>query len=360
MKGIEVRIHHLRFRAMSCEMAAWVVSADHHAARAHLITARDFIQTVEAQLSRFRPQSELSRLNAQPGHPVQVGPMLWEVLGYALEAARETGGLYDPTVLDALEAAGYDRSFDDRRPSETRRQGDKETRGPSACPVEWTQFHRACRSSVTPKVSSSPHLLVSLSQKRRSAVSPRPLAWQAIRLDPHTRSVTLPPGVRLDLGGIAKGWAADRAAERLAALGPCLVDAGGDIAARGAPPGQPGWPIGVADPRNPNSDLTLLQIRDRGVATSGVDYRRWVHDGAIQHHIIDPRTHRPAQTDLLTVTVVAPDTTQADLHALVALLLGSREGRRYLARQRGVEGLLVREDGRRFTTPGWGRYTYEG
>lgn len=316
-------VFHLHFRAMSCEMAAWVIAADARIARAHLEATREFIETVEAHLSRFRPESELSRLNARAGQEVAVSPLLWEVLEWALEAARRTEGVYDPTVLDALEAAGYDRSFDDRR-------------------------RLAADPRNDDRLVSTPH--------RPSAIGDRSSAWQAIRLNPHARSVTLPPGVRLDLGGVAKGWTAERAADRLARLGPCLVDAGGDIAARGSPPGEPGWPIAVADPRDPDADLALLIVRDRGVATSGIDYRRWVHNGTLQHHLIDPRTGRPAATDLLTATVVAPDATEADLHALVALLLGAEDGVRYLLRQKGVEGLLVRDTGDLLTTPGFERY----
>lgn len=324
------------FRAMNCEMAAWVVAAEPQAAKEHLVAARDFIQTVEAQLSRFRPQSELSRLNARSGQPVRVSALLWDVIVCALDSSRRTDGLYDPTVLNALETAGYNRTFEtvvadrldllretrspgDRRPSPT--AGHLEKQGP-----QW-----------------------SVAGGRRSF-------RRDIQLDPRTRSVTLPPGVRLDLGGIAKGWTADRAADRLAALGPCLVDAGGDLAARGRPPGQAGWPIGVADPHNPEMDLALLLVSDRGVATSGVDYRRWTHAGVPQHHAIDPRTRRPARTDLLSVTVVGPDATRADLHALVALLLGAKQGHRYLARRRDVEGLLVGQGGRLLVTPGMRRH----
>jgi thiamine biosynthesis lipoprotein len=104
--------------------------------------------------------------------------------------------------------------------------------------------------------------------------------------------------------------------------------------------------------------LNLLVVRDRGVATSGVDYRHWRRGGSVQHHIIDPRTRRPAQTDLLSVTVIAPDATLADLHAKVALMLGSQTGYEYLSHQPAVEGLLVRNDGALVTTPGFEAYVF--
>ncbi len=306
---------------MNCQMAAWVVTAEPEAAREHLAQVRAFIHTIEAQLSRFRQESELSRLNARAGQTVQVSPLLWDVLVQALDAACQTDGLYDPTILDALEAAGYDRSFDEG----------------------WRSKNR----------HFAPALPAPL------ALPDRPeAAWRQIWLDPETRRVTLPPGVRIDLAGIAKGWVADQAADRLAVLGPCLVDAGGDIATRGQPPGEAGWAIGVADPHNPDTDLAVLLVKDQGVATSGIDYRRWRKNGAPQHHAIDPRTGRPAQTDLLAVTVIAPTATEADLHALVALLLGAEKGRQYLLRQRGVEGLLVCNEGRHVVTPAFQKFVF--
>jgi thiamine biosynthesis lipoprotein len=266
---------------------------------------------VEARLSRFLPESELSQLNARTGETVPVSSMLWEVIGCALQISCNTGGLYDPTILDVLETAGYDRTWqavvDDHRLPGT--------------------------------------------------VARRHTGWRDIRLDPDVQRVTLPPGVRLDLGGIAKAWASDRPADRLSCLGPCLVDAGGDIAMRGRPMGMTGWTIGVADPLQAETDLAVLVIGDGGVATSGIDYRRWRRGGMVQHHIIDPRFGRPAETDLLTATVVASSAMQADVHALTALILGAQHGSRYLVSQQGVEGLLVGPDGSRLATPGFTHYT---
>lgn len=309
-KDTDARLHHLAFRAMNCDMAAWVMADGPHEAREHLSAVKDFMQQLEARLSRFHPESELSRLNARAGQVVPVGDWLWEVLDCALDGARRSGGLFDPTILDALEAVGYDRTFPNI----------VETAAPSV------------------------------------QVAAPTYSWRDIRLDRESQCVTLPPGIRLDLGGVAKGWAADRASALLARLGPCLVDAGGDIAVRGSLPRLTGWPIGVADPRCHQKDLALLLVRDRGIATSGVDYRRWQRGGVIQHHLIDPRTRRPALTDLLTVTVVAPTATQADLHVSVALLLGARHGWRYLAAQRDAEGLFVCADGTLLETPGLHRY----
>jgi thiamine biosynthesis lipoprotein len=293
-------------------MAIWTIARDARASAPRPAAAQAFVEAAETRLSRFRPDSELSRLNAHSGQAVVVSKLLWQALAGALDGARRTGGLYDPTIIDALEAAGYDRSF---------------------------------ASIIDDRALAPPAI-------------PPTASWRDIQLDPRARSVTLPAGLRLDLGGVAKAWTAERVADYLARRGPCLIDAGGDIAVRGCPTGQSGWPIGVADPRRPDEDLALLLIKGRGVATSGVDYRCWRRGGMPQHHIIDPRTRRPADTDLIAATVVAANAAAANLHALVVVMLGAREGLAYLTRQAGVDGLLVRQDGRRLTTAGFEQYLH--
>ncbi len=170
------------------------------------------------------------------------------------------------------------------------------------------------------------------------------------------RSVTLPMGLHLDLGGTAKGWAAARAADMLAPLGPCLVNAGGDLAIYGTLPGTDGWTVGVTDPDDALKSLAILTVRDRGVATSGVDYRHWTRSGVAQHHLIDPRTLRPVVTDLQTATIIAPDAAWADLYALVVMLLGRAEGLAFLAEHPELDGLLLDSTGRRWFTPGMEQY----
>jgi thiamine biosynthesis lipoprotein len=283
---------------MGCEMKA-VLDAEGPRARRALAQVPGWFESWEAALSRFRADSELSRLNARAGQIVRVSGVLWEVLQAALAAARRTGGLVTPTGLVALEAAGYDRTF-------------------AALPA-------AGSAAVAP-------------------AGPLP-AWQAVRLLPRLQAVQVPAGVRLDFGGIAKGWAADRAARRLAAHAPALVDAGGDI--RGSGPratGEP-WPIGAGDPRDADRDLALLTLRGGAVATSGRDYRRWQRGGVWQHHILDPRTGHPATTDVLSATVLAPTAVAAVSAAKAGLILGSGAGVAWLDAQPALAGLLVLDDG---------------
>jgi thiamine biosynthesis lipoprotein len=290
----------LEFRAMGCQMLAIIDSDDASASEA-LSQAPIWFAEWEASLSRFRDDSELSALNRAEGKPFRVSATMWQVLQAAMRAANRSDGLVTPTLLDTLQAAGYDRSFESI-----------ETSVPSA-----------------------------------RAPAFRPIAdWRAIKLDAKTQTVRLPRGMHLDFGGVAKGWAADQAAQRLAAVAPALVDAGGDIAisdtcANGAP-----WPIAVADPLNPDSDLEMLMIDHGGVATSGRDYRRWLRNGKWQHHIIDPRTGAPAETDVLSATVIAPTTTAAEVAAKVALILGSQKGLQWIETRSDLAGLLVLEDGR--------------
>ena len=158
--------------------------------------------TWEQTLSRFLPDSELSQLNRHTGTPVIVSHFLFTVLQTALAAAEETGGLYDPTLLHQLIHAGYDRSFDELPEQQP------EVSDPSA--------------SIQPGGG-----------------------WRSICLDPHLRSVTLPAGIGIDFGEIAKGMAVDAALVQLQNLQveSALVNAGGDLAVLGLPPGYTSWPL---------------------------------------------------------------------------------------------------------------------
>ena len=289
----------LEFRAMGCQMLA-VLDSDESQARASLVQVPMWFAEWEASLSRFRDDSELSALNRANGNPVQVSETMWQVLKVAMRAARKSDGLVTPTLLDAVRAAGYDRSFD---------------------------------SLAASTVSAS-------------TVAARPVGdWRAIERIAKTRTVRLPRGMRLDFGGVAKGWAADQAARRLSAIAPALVDAGGDIAISAATASGDAWPIAVADPFHADSDLDLLMVNHGGVATSGRDYRRWQRGGKWQHHIIDPRTGAPAETDVLTATVLAPTSVEAEVAAKTALILGSLEGLQWIEARSELAGLLVLEEG---------------
>ncbi|MGE3268957.1 MAG: FAD:protein FMN transferase [Chloroflexota bacterium] len=324
------------FRAMGCQMA---MTVEGNPSAALFDAGISFLEQVEATLSRFRPASELSRLNARAGQWVRISPLLESVLRVAVRAAAATDGMCTPTMLDALVAAGYDRDFG-------------QVAG-GLKPAAQAQDH-VPGGDVTALHHAPRHV----SARRLRAGRPAPggrTAWRQIRFSTAGDAVKVPAGVHLDLAGVAKGWSAERVADILAGAGPCLVDAGGDITARGAPTGLPGWAVDVASPLESAPDLATVYLRDVGIATSGTDYRRWRFGESVRHHLIDPRTCKPSTTDVLSATVIAPTALQADIHAKVALLLGIRRGLEHLSAQ-NLAGLLVHRDGHCFTTRLWSRY----
>jgi FAD:protein FMN transferase len=291
------------FRAMNTDVGVWIWStADERAAmvRRSLAWAEAFFDRVEGELSRFRTTSALSRLNQTAGSgPRMVSPLLWTVLTLALDAAEDSDGIYDPTLLRTLERIGYDRSFE--------------------------AVERCGAAEAATDI-------------------PSPGSWRHLRLDKDKRTVSLPADVALDLGGIAKGWAVDQVALALARHGPVLVDAGGDMRAIGAIDGE-GWPIAVQDAFDPHHDRTVVRLRDGALATSSIGGRRWQRAGRTFHHLIDPRSGTSSASDLHAVTVRAPSAAEADVAAKVTLVLGSATGGTYLL-ERGLSGLLTSTSGR--------------
>jgi len=295
----------LEFRAMGSRIRVILDSASPTAA-AHLSAVPHWFAEWEQCLSRFRADSELNRLNRSGGQAVPVSPVLWDVLYQALSAAQQSAGLVTPTLLSALEAAGYTASFDKLHP-----EANHGRHGQLSIAAGWVASHD----------------------------------WRAIECDPENGTVRIPAGMRLDLGGTAKGWAAHQTMQRLAAHGPVLVDAGGDIAVSGPQRDGSPWPIGISDPVDPARQPELLLISGGGVATSGRDYRRWQQHGTWQHHLIDPRTGQPAATNLLSATVVAASVCAAEMAAKVTLLLGSNAACDWVEARPELAALLVREDG---------------
>jgi thiamine biosynthesis lipoprotein len=297
-------VERLHFRALNSDIE--FICCGEGAGR-RLQRAQRWLRAYEQRFSRFLLLSELSRLNAAAGRPFRASPGLYRLVAAAVELARQSGGLFEPLVLRHLVEAGYDRSFD-----------------------------------LLPPVVQPP-----------SATRPA-ATWRDVVLDPATRTITLPEAEGIDLGGIGKGWAVDRMA---AILGrPCLVNGGGDIFAASRPPAEDAWRIGVADPFQPEQDLALLAVVDRGVATSNSLRRRWQSGGSYLHHPIDPRSGRPSTSDAVQVTAVAPSALLADYHAKVALLQGVEGGLAYIEALDGIEALLVRSDGAVLRSSGLGAY----
>lgn len=283
----------IQFGAMGTHIQAWLTVT--RAEDADLLQqVPDWFADWEARFSRFQPTSELNQLNGYAGQWVSISAEMSEVVGLALEAAKATNGLFNPLILPALIAAGYDRSFD---------------------------------------------LLTDADRDR--AVDVAPIAdWHDVQHDGLGKRVYLPAGAAFDLGGIVKGWAAQKTADRLQASGACLIDAGGDIAAHGSPDISAGWQIGLPRTRDGEDILGTVVLTDNAIATSGVDHRRWTQGDQVQHHLIDPRTGRPAVSDARSATVIAPNGVQAEIWAKVTLIAGSCD----LAQQAGIAALLVHHD----------------
>ena len=254
---------------------------------------------IDVACSRFRPDSELVWLNANAGRTVQVGETLFEAIVVALRAAAATEGLVDPTIGRSLRLAGYDRSFERVRTG--RREG--------------------------PTFVAAP-------------------GWDTVEIAAGARTVRLPPGGELDLGASAKAMAADRSASAIARSTGCgtLVSLGGDVAVSGAAP-RDGWPIRVSDDHAAPLDGSgpVVSISTGGLATSGTAVRRWRAGRAELHHILDPRTGRPAMTPWRTVTVAAATCVDANAASTAALVLG--EGAPAWLAERGLPARLVSESG---------------
>jgi thiamine biosynthesis lipoprotein len=286
---VELRAIGTTARAVVADPSAAILAGD-------LLHRR--LSELDLAASRFRRDSELSLLQAAPRVPRRVGRTLLGAVRAALWAARVTEGAVDPTVADALCAAGYDRDF-------------AELRG------------------------------------GRAAAAPGVPGWRTVALDPAAGTLHVPAGVRLDLGATAKALVADRIAREIhaATSSPVLVALGGDVAVAG----ELGWDIGVGDDheRAETDPDTVVRVAAGGVATSSTTVRAWPGG----HHIIDPSTGRPAESPWRTVSVAASSCLAANAASTAAIVLGAAAPR-WLA-QRALPARLVRHDGSVVHVAGW-------
>lgn len=252
--------------------------------------AQQFIHSSEARFSRFSEASELSALNRSAGIWFQASQDLFAVIVLSQRFFHLTRGLFDPSILPDLRRVGYDRSMD-----LLREQG------------------------------AAPLFESLLAGKRPS--------FSEIDLDDSDHTILLPPGMALDLGGIAKGWIAEQAALILSRFAStCAVNAGGDMFLIGLPEGQKQWPVELEDPFQPENALTSLKVDPGAVATSTVTKRTWKQGEKARHHLIDPRTGEPAVTEWVSVTVMAQHAYEAEVFAKTLLIGGPKESEE-IARQ---------------------------
>ncbi len=247
------------------------------------------IERWASRITRHTETSDLARLNAELEPAVAVRPTLATALLAGIAAGQASGGFADITLLDARLAA----------------EGVSDRPGPS-----------------------------------------RPAEWQVVRSRRGAAVIRRPFGLRFDLGGVGKGWIADRALAILRSWPSAIVDADGDLAVRSAPGAC--WEIAIEDPRTDGSNLAVLRLTAApggmpthwGVATSGTSIHRWTVDGTVRHHLIDPRTGRPAETDVVQATVIAESALRAEALAKAAVIAGSVQGFALLERVR-VRGAVL-------------------
>jgi FAD:protein FMN transferase len=294
------------WRALGTNAHLLVLDGDLATARA---AVEQLLDEVDLAYSRFRPDSELMRLQAEP-RGGRVGPLLWQAITTALAVARDTDGAVDPTIGRAMRIIGYD---DD--------------------------FGRIAARDAPIHVE----------------LGPVP-GWQVVHLDAATRTVRIPRGVELDLGSSGKALACDLAAAAARAAAPesgVLVSLGGDIATSGRAP-DGGWRILASEDSETPADAAgeVVAIQAGAVATSSTTVRRWrAGDGVYRHHLIDPRTGGPVAGPWRTATVVADTCVLANAAATEAIVLGDPG----LARlqHRGLAARLVGEHGRIVRIGGW-------
>jgi len=278
----------------------------------HLDTARELVDDLERRWSRFRPDSEISRLNEAGGRPVRVSAETLAMVRLALEGARITDGRFDPTVLGAVLRAGYDRSFE--RLTDTSRNG---------------------HSNLD-------------------------FGFARIVVDEAASTVTLPSGVGFDPGGIGKGYAADLLVRELLSRGAAGVCAnvGGDLRVEGQAPESGPWAVAVQHPFR-GRPAGMIGLRSGAVATSSRVRRAWGPKDDRRHHLIDPATGLPARTGLAAATVIAAEGWQAEVVAKAAFVAGLSEGL-FLLASTGTDGVLVDDRGALYPSLGFDRFTGSG
>lgn len=297
-----------KFRAMGTDVEIYFFGIEDTIANREIASVKNQIFDFEKKFSRFIKDSELSVMNNSCG-VLSVSDEMIDVLEKIKKYNLETKEIFDPTVICALESVGYDKSFDSISSEEL-------VGGDFDMEQHQDEF------------------------KKRKKISD-------IEIDKDNKKIIMESDLRIDLGGIGKGYIIDKIADGLINGGfkNFWFSAGGDIFISGKN-GNDGWEIGVQNPKDLENDLTRLKMIDdvMAIATSGTTKRAGVKQGFKWHHIIDPRTGLPAMSDILLVTVVAPSVLEADVFAKTALILGEEDGLEFINNKEGVECLMVDKD----------------
>jgi len=269
---------------------------------------RQFIAECEGQFSRFLPSSELTQLNQSAGRWFQASPEMFEIIQEALDLYILTDGLFDPSIMNSLIQAGYDQSMDKLR-----------------------------------RMASVP-IIPGFAYKR--------IPLEEILLDAERHAIHLPVGMQIDLGGIAKGWVAAKAANLLSRYTHATtVSVGGDMVFVGVPASQTTWRVSLEDPRDEQCMLAVLHVGAGSLATSTITRRRWMQGNQPRHHIIDPRTGAPAEINWLSISVYTEKATYAEAFAKALLIAGPTGAAGLATRLPNLNFIAVRQDGSLVGTP---------
>ncbi|NTW22391.1 FAD:protein FMN transferase [Candidatus Falkowbacteria bacterium] len=255
-------------------------------------SAEKEINDFEKRFSRFIVGNELYKLNSSAAGEFEASPVMSDLLREAKGLHEETGGLFDPTIIGSLEDIGYDRSF-------VAGAQDEETE-----PVDAGKISK--RFAARPRMSE---LVIDGNLVRK------------------------PAGLRIDLGGLGKGYIVDRLADGIFKdVEDFWISAGGDLVIKGNAEGSKGWKVGVQNPNKPEKEIFSVVTKGEkvGVATSGIFKRRGQRGGVDWHHLIDPRTGLPADNNIQAVTAIASSAARADVLAKTVLILGEEEGLRFI------------------------------
>ena len=284
-------MYNYRFNSMSTIVQ---ISIDYELFANDMMPIYKLFDLVDRTCSRFRHDSELSQLNQQVGQEVKTSSEMFSILLESDRYYQETEGIFNPSILSALENEGYSTSIESIRG----------------------------REIETPAGNSTLSLLE-----------------QPFFLNEEQQAVTLYSTI--DLGGIAKGWVIDRAAQLLERMGAGFINVGGDIRIFGVLP-RP-LHIGIENPFDTTNMISSIQVENGAVATSTSMKRRWRVDGKWRHHLIDTKTGRPSESGVVSATITAPTALEADVWAKTVLLLGESNGQEWL-RKKGLHGVIVNQD----------------
>ncbi|MEB3100064.1 FAD:protein FMN transferase [Ferviditalea candida] len=295
-----------RFRAMNTEIEAFVFCTEEQVAPTQRLVF-DWFQAAERRFSRFLPASELSYLNRLTGQTCLVSEAMLEVLLLAESYTRLTEGIFQPLILKALEQSGYNQSFE--------------------------------------LMEHGPNYRIQLTADRTQANDDLRIVTNS-----SMKSVLLPTDAKMDLGGIVKSWAVKRLAgwlQKQHGLQSGMINAGGDLAVWGRPDGGSGaWRIGIENPWKADQVIGILALDHGAVATSSKLGRQWDTEHGKMHHLIDPRSMRPSESDVLQCTVTGEDVLECEIWSKVICILGYEEGAALFTKKTsGYEALVFTEKG---------------